>query len=227
MVIQDWTSIIVSSLQTLWTGFVMTLGNIIGALIILIIGLIIASGLAKLVQKVIEFVKLDKGLSSLGLKEYFDRAGISLNSAKFLGRLTYWFFAIVFVLAATEVLGFYALSNFLREVLLYIPNVIVAVLIMLSAFVLGKFLKGLVIASVKGSKLHGGQFLGSLTWWSVVIFGFLATLSQLGIAVVIIQSLVTGFVAMLAIAGGIAFGLGGKDYAGSLIGKLRDKMDSH
>ena len=64
-----------------------------------------------------------------------------------------------------------------------------------------------------------------MTWWAIVLFGFLTALSQLGIAVSIINSLVTGFVAMLALAGGIAFGLGGKDYAGHLIGKLRDHTE--
>lgn len=227
MLIQDWTQVVVASLQNLWTGFFMTLGNIIGALVVLIVGLIVASGLATLVEKVITLIKLDKGLMSLGLKEYFDRAGLNLNSGKFFGRVVYWFLVVVFLLAATDILGFYSLSTFLKEVLIYIPNVIVAVLIMLAAFVFANFLKRLVQASVKSTKFHGAHFLGSVTWWSVVVFGFLAMLTQLGVAVAIIQSLVTGFVAMFAIAGGIAFGLGGKDYAGTLIGRMKDRMEQH
>lgn len=227
MVFQSWTSTVVTSLQGLWSGFVMTLGSIVGALVVLIVGLIVASGLGTLVEKVITMVKLDKALMSLGLKEYFDRAGITLNSAKFLGRLVYWFLVVVFLLAATDILGFYSLSAFLREVLVYIPNVIVAVLIMLAAFVLANVLKRLVHASVKSTKLHGAHFLGSVTWWAVVVFGFLAMLTQLGVAVAIIQSLVTGFVAMLAIGGGLAFGLGGKDYAATLISRMKDRMEQH
>jgi hypothetical protein len=67
--------------------------------------------------------------------------------------------------------------------------------------------------------------LGSLTWWAVVIFGFFAALSQLGVAVSIINSLVTGFVAMLAIAGGIAFGLGGKGVAQEILEKFREHLE--
>jgi len=153
------------------------------------------------------------------------RAGLRLNSGKFVGKLVYWFFVVVFLLAATDILRFYSLSNFLREVLLYVPNVFVAVLIMLSAVVIGNFLRHLVQASVKASRLHAAGFLGALTWWSVVVFGFFAALSQLGVAVGLINSLVTGFVAMLALAGGIAFGLGGKEYAAHLLGKLRDRVE--
>lgn len=225
MVIQDWTSLVVSSLQNVWTGFVGVLANIVGALVVLIIGLIVASGLAALVERLVGLMKLDKALMSIGLEEYFSRAGLKINSGKFLGKLVYWFLVIVFLLAATDILGFYSLSNFLRDTLLYVPNVIVAVLIMLAAVVIGNFLRHVVKASVKSARLHAANFLGALTWWSVIVFGFLAALSQLGIAVAIINSLVTGFVAMLAIAGGIAFGLGGKDYAASLLSKLKERVE--
>jgi hypothetical protein len=226
MVIQDWTAVVVSSLQDLWVSFVGVLGNVVGALVVLIIGLVVATGLAALVERIVTLVKLDKALVSLGLKEYFDRAGIQINSGKFLGKLVYWFLVVVFLLAATDILGFYSLSNFLREALLYIPNVIVAVLIMLATFVIGNFMRNLVRASVKGAKLHASNFLSSLTWWSVVVFGLLTALSQLGIAVSIINAVITGLVAMLALAGGIAFGIGGKEYASHLIEKFRGNIEN-
>lgn len=225
MIIQNWTALVVGSLQGLWLGFVGVIGNIIGALIVLIIGLIVAAGLGTLVERIVAFIRLDKALTSLGLQEYFNRAGVSLNSGRFFGRLVYWFFVVVFLLAASDILGFYSLSTFLKETLLYVPNIIVAILILLASFVVANFLRRLVRASVKGANLHSAKFLGTVTWWAIILFGFLTTLSQLGIAVSIINSLVTGFVAMLALAGGIAFGLGGKDYAGHLIGKLRDHTE--
>ncbi len=223
--IQDWTSVVVGSLQNLWFGVMGTIGSIIGALIVLLIGLVIAAGLGALIERVIQAVKLDKALANLGFQEYFNRAGIALNSAKFFGKIVYWFFVVVFLLAASDILGFYSLSTFLKETLLYIPNVVVAVLILLAAVVIANVLKRIVQASVTGAKLHAAKFLGSLTWWAVVVFGFFASLSQLGVAVAIINALVTGFVAMLAIAGGIAFGLGGKEYAGHLISKFRDHVE--
>lgn len=226
MVIQDWTSVVVNSLQQLWVSSIAVLGNIVGALIILIIGLIVATGLAALVERVVNVVKLDKALVSLGLKEYFERAGVQINSGKFFGKLVYWFLVVVFLLAATDILGFYSLSNFLRETLLYIPNVIVAVLIMLATLVIGNFLRNLVKASVKSAQLHSPNLAAAITWWAVVIFGFLTALSQLGVAVSIVQALVTGFVAMLALAGGIAFGLGGKEYAIHLISRFRDHVET-
>jgi len=225
MFIQDWTALVINSLQELWWGAIKVLGNILGALIVFLVGLIIASGLGSLVERVVGLLKLDKVLIGLGLKEYFDRAGLSINTGKFLGKIVYWFIVIVFLLAASDILGFYALSSFLKDVVSYIPNVAVAVLIMLAALVVANFLKHLVRASVKSAKLHAAHFLGALTWWAVVVFGFLAALSQLGVAVTIINALVTGFVAMIALAGGIAFGLGGKDYAAELVSKIKEHLE--
>jgi hypothetical protein len=137
---------------------------------------------------------------------------MQLKSARFLGRIFYWFIVTAFLLAVSDSLKLFALSSFLRDVLYYIPNVIVAALILLAAFVVGNFAKKLVTASVMGAKLHSAKFLGAVSWWAIVVFGF--------------QALITGFIAMLALAGGLAFGLGGRDYAAHLIGKLKETTES-
>ncbi len=214
------------SLQNVWMQVASFLPNLIGALIVLVIGLIVAAGLGTLVEKIFEALRLDAFLAKLGLRPFFERAGLQLRGSYFLGKLVYWFIVIAFLLAACSSLGLYALSSFLAAVLAYLPNVIAAVLIMLAAVVLANFVRRIVTASVLSAKLHAAHFLGTLTWWSVVIFGFLAALSQLQIAVTIIQSIVTGFIAMLALAGGLAFGLGGREYASHLLGRLRERTES-
>ncbi len=226
MVVQNWTDVVSSSFQNIWVGFINFIPVLIGALVVLIVGLIVGAGLGTLVEKIFESVRLDSFLMKLGLGTYFDRAGMKLRASKFLGRLVYWFVVVAFLLAASDILGLFALSGFLKDLLTYIPNIIAAVLIMLAAVVLGGFLKRIVTASVLSARLHAAHFLGTLTWWAVVVPGFLAALVQLNIAASVIESVITGFIAMLALAGGLAFGLGGRDYAGYLIGKLRDHTES-
>lgn len=226
MIVQSWTDVVMVSLQNLWIGFTSFMPNLIGALIVFVIGLIVAAGLGALVEKIFEAIKLDKFLEKLGLRPFFERAGLKLRGSFFLGRLIYWFVIIAFLLAVSDSLGLYALSGFFSAILNYLPNVIAAVLIMLAALVLGSFLRRIVTASVLSAKLHAAHFLGTLMWWAIVVFGFLAALTQLNIAAAIIQTLVTGFIAMLALAGGLAFGLGGKDYAAHLLEKLRERTES-
>lgn len=226
MVVQSWTDVVVGSLQNLWWGVVNYLPNLIGALVVLIIGLIVAAGLGALVEKILEAVRLDTFLEKIGLKPIFERAGMRIRAAYFFGKLVYWFIIIAFLVAITDSLQLYALSAFLSSVLNYLPNVIAAVLIMLAALILAHFLRKLVTASVMSAKLHSGPFLGTVTYWAIAVFGFLTALTQLNIAAQIIQTIITGFIAMLALAGGLAFGLGGKDYANHLLNRLKDRTEN-
>lgn len=225
MAIRSWTELVVEIFQDLWASLFSSLVLFVGALVIFLLGLLVASVIGRLVEKIVNLIKLDKVLENLGVKEYFERGGIELKTGKFFGGLTYWFLVVVALLAASDVLRFESLSIFLGQVLNFIPSIIAAVLIMLAALLIGGFLKKIVSASVKSARLHGGKFLSELTWWAVVIFGFLAALTQLGVAVSLINTIVTGLIAMIALAGGIAFGLGGKDYASHLIEKIRKGVE--
>lgn len=225
MVVQSWADILVGSFQTWWNVFVGFLPNFLGALIVFLIGLIIAAGLAALISKIIGAIKLDKLLEKFDVGRFCQRAGWNLNSAKFLGEVIRWFFILVFLLAATDILKLQAISGFLKDVLLYLPNIIIAIVIILAAIIVGDFLAGLVKGAVRGANLYASKLLSSLTRWVILIFGFLTALIQLGVGVAIINTVITGLIAMLAIAGGIAFGLGGKEYASHLIEEFRNRIE--
>lgn len=220
----DWVNVTGDSLRNLWAQVLGFLPALVGAIVIFLIGLIVASLLERIVERIIYYLKIDSVLKKAEIEPYFERANIRLNVGRFLGKLVYWFILIGFLLAASDVLKFTAFSDFLKEVLNFIPNVIIAVLIMLAAMVVANFLKQLVTASVASAKLHHAKGLGVLTWWIVVVFGFLTALPQVGVNTSIIQTLVMGLIAMLALAGGLAFGLGGKDHANRFLGRWADEM---
>src|SRR3990167_158573 len=145
MVLQGWADVVVTSLQNLWLDTLGFLPQLIGAVVVLIVGLIVASGLGALVEKIFVSVRLDSLLSKSGLEEYFHRANLKLRGAYFLGQLVRWFLIVVFLMAAADAIGLYGFSDFLRgEVLAYIPRVAGAVLIILAAVVLGNFLRRIV-----------------------------------------------------------------------------------
>ncbi len=226
MFVQTWADVIRFTLQNLWTGFVMFLPNFLGALVIFFVGLVIAAGLSKIVEKLVDALKLDRLLEQFGLGKILERADLRLDSGRFIGVLVQWFFIVVTLLAVSDILKLEAFSDFLSQVLLYVPNIIIAVLIMLAGVVMAAFLAKLVRASVLAARLHSAHFLGALTKWSVLVFAFLAALSQLGIAGALVNTLIMGFVAMLALAGGLAFGLGGRDVAAAWLEKLRSEVSN-
>jgi hypothetical protein len=222
---QEFANTTVVSLQALWATVLAFLPNLIGALLVLIIGLIVAAVLERLVERVIYYLKLDTLLRRAGVEPYFERAGIRLNLGHFVGKLIYWFIVIVFLLAASDILNFAAFSMFLRDILIpFLPNVLVAVLIVLASLVAANFLRRLVVASISGARMNHAKGLGTLTWWVVFVFGFMTALMQVGVAVGIINTLITGLIAMLALAGGLAFGLGGRDRAARFLDRMSSDM---
>ncbi len=222
---ESWNIILVNSFQVMWQGVAEFLPRLLLALIVFVLGWLVADILGKFVAQIVDLLKVDKVLSKTGIEEPLKRANIRLNSAAFIGGLIRWFFLIIFLLAAFEILGLTQLSIFLKDVVLpYLPHVIAAVFIMLIAAVLADALQKAVTASVKAANLTSAVFLGGMTKWAIWIFAILAVLYELGIAGALIQTLFTAFVAMIAIAGGLAFGLGGKDAAARFIEKLRQDI---
>lgn len=225
MVIETWLNVLRASIQNLWLTVANFLPSLIGALIVLVIGLIVAVVLEKVVERLVYYLKLDVLLKRVGVEALVAKANMRLNAGRFLGRVVYWFFILAFVLAASDILGFFTLSNFLRDVLNYVPNILVASLILLASLVFASFLRGLVRAAVMGAGMHGAKGVGAVAWWAVVIFGLLTALVQLGVAVSIINTLITGLIAMLALAGGLAFGLGGKEWATRMFQRIQDEFE--
>lgn len=222
MQVQTWSDVLFTSFQSIWGGVLVFLPRFLLALIVFIIGWIVAVTLGRLVSQIVAFFKVDKVLQKTGIEEPLARGGLRLNSGAFVGGLVRWFFLIVFLVASIDILELDQVNIFLREVvLLYLPNVIVAVLILLAAALFGDALQQFVSSSAKAAKLSSGHFLAGLAKWAIWLFAILAALYQLGIAGAFVQTLFTGFIAMVALAGGLAFGLGGKEAAAKMIEKLR------
>jgi len=224
MTFQSWTEVTLNSFQNIWSGFIGFLPSLLGALIVFLVGWAIAVGLQKLVTQILRAARLDATLEKLGTGKFFDKAGIKMDFSAWIGLFVKWFLVIVFLLAAADILQLAGVTAFLQSVLSYVPNVIVAVLIMIFAFWLASVLRKIVQAAVSSSNIKAAGFVGALTYWALIIFGFLAALIQLGIAYALLNTVIMGLIAMLALAGGLAFGLGGKDAAASFINKMRKEI---
>ena len=222
MLFETWSEVLVDSFNDLWRELVSFLPNILVSIVIFLVGWVVAAVIGKWVAQVVRALKLDNILQSLGVKELVNKAGYRLDSGSFVGGLVKIFVIIVFLVAALDVLKLHQINQFLREVVLdYIPNVIAAALILLFAAIIADAVHKLVVASSKAAGVRYANLLGSISRWAIWIFAILATFSQLNIGAVFAQTLFTGLVAMLALAGGLAFGLGGRDAAADYIARLK------
>ncbi len=220
-------SSIVDSIQALWYKVLGFLPNIIAAIIILILGWLIAIFLGKLVHKILVSIKADHAADRLGLDTLSRRSGRRLTISGLGQWLVKWFILIGVFVAAAEILGLDEVSNFLYNVVFpYFGNVIVAVAILLVGLIAANFLADIVRAALMSAEQKSANALASITRWAVIIMTVLTALAQLRVQTQFIQNLFTAIVAMVAIAGGIAFGLGGRDHAKKVLDAVEKDLNS-
>ena len=219
------SDIVRNSLMTLWGGVALFLPQFIAAIVVFLVGWLIAELLGKLAYHVVKILHVDNALSKVGFRQAWEKSGFRLNTPILFYELVKWFFVVVFLMAATNILGLIQVSEFLRTVVFYLPNVIVAAIILLIGILVAKFSEGLVRASVKAAGLMSGNFLGALTKWAVFVFSLLIALAQLKVADDIIKIVITGLIAASALAMGLSFGLGGVKHAEQMIGDLKKRIE--
>lgn len=224
----SWGEAIVDSFQLLWIRFASFFPQLVGAVVIFIIGLIIAYTVSGLVKKLIEYTRIDQHLHNLSGIRSLEKQGVHVRVAETIAWIIKWFILILTLIVVSDNLGLQQITSFLNDILRYIPQVAAAVVILAVGFVAGSFVQRVVIEGVTASRIptSSAGFLGAIAKWSIMIFAFIAALNQLGIAANLLQILFTGFVAMLSLAGGLAFGLGGRDQAAKLIERLSTDMRS-
>jgi len=222
--IQDWSTITLLALQNAWQGFLNFIPNLVGALIIFVIGWFIAVGIGKLIAEILVRLRFNKIFERTGWTEALAKAEVKVNPAEFVGAIAKWILIIVFLMIAVEILGFVQFAGLLRSIIGWLPNLIVAIAILVVAVILADILEKVVKASLTKMGIGYALFFGQLIKWAIYIFAALTILLQLGIAPSIINAIVIGFVGMIALAVGLAFGLGGKDAAAKLIEDLKKKI---
>lgn len=224
MFFQNWGEALASSLLSVWYGVINFVPKLLVALILFAIGWVLAALIEKLVETIFKSLKIDAALRSAGLEDVVKRAGHNLNSGLFVGSLVKWFVIVVFLMASFETLGLDQVTGFLGEVVNYLPQVIIAVLILMVAVVVANTMQRLVVASSRAAHIASAELLGRITKWTIWIFALLTALFNLGVAPGLIQTVVMAVFAGAALAIGLAFGLGGKEVAQKWIEKTTEHV---
>ncbi len=197
------------------------------SIIIFIAGWAAGTLIGRVIEKIFQTAKIDSALQQIGLERALKRGGFNLNSGAFVGGIIKWFIIILFLLAIFNVLGLPAVTAFLQAIVIqYLPQVIIAILILLVSVVVAEALQKVVVGAAAAANVRQARMLGRVTKWAIVIFAILAALVQLGIAASLVETLFMGVVVALALAFGLSFGLGGRDAAGRIVdGVLKDFSD--
>lgn len=222
--IQDWLTITTQGLQTSWESILLFLPKLMGAIVVFIIGWFIAIWIGKMVAAILEKIKFNELFSRTGWKSAFEKAEISISASDFIGAIIKWILVIISLMVAADILEWTTFSVLLNQIILWVPNLLVAIAILIVAIIIADILEKMVKASTQKMGVGMVNCLGSAIKWSIYVFAILASLSQIGVAKEIVNALVIGFVVTIALALGLSFGLGGKEMAARMLEDWKHKM---
>lgn len=225
MAYADWLSVIQPFLQQL----IAFIADLILAIIVFIIGYLIAVGIGKLITEILKSIKFNRLFEKEGWRRALQRANVEVNPSEFIGAIFKWVFVIVSLLLAVDILNLTSFAVFLTDVLAYLPNVIVAVLVVVVAIIISDITEKVVRATVERLKVGYGYVAASIVKWAIGIFTLFLVLDLLLPNSVFVKTLYTsiiyGIVGALALGIGLAIGLGGKETAAKVISDTHKKIE--
>ncbi len=201
----------IESLRAGLDTFFTFIPQLIGAILILIIGYIVAKILQTVVSRVLKAIGFDGWMERGGIKQLFDRARTRETPATVLGKLVFWFVFIIAITMAADALGIQQVSEVLAQLIAYIPSIIAAILILILAALLANFLSGIVRGAT------GSDILASIARYAIIIYAVFAALTELGIAVQLTAPTFLIILGAIALAAAIAFGFGAQSVAREIV----------
>jgi hypothetical protein len=217
--ITDWSGAMMTSLAAAMALFLSAIPKIIGFAVILIVGWFIASLIEKGVAALLRAVKFNDLAERSGFAGFVNKMNAGVDSAGMIGLVVKWFVRLIALVVAFDALGLPAVSDVLRQLLLWLPNVIVALVVMVIGGLAARALSNLVRGAASGAGITNAEFLAKLASVMVWAFSVVVAVNQIGIATTLVNTLFMAFVGALALGAGLAFGLGGKDTAAQIVSK--------
>jgi len=190
--------------------------KVIAFLLILIVGWIIASIVSKVITSVLHAVKFNDMAQRSGLAGFVKDMGVDTDSSGVLAGIVKWFIRLIFLVAAFDALGLPAVSAVLQQFLLWIPNLVVALVVLVIGGLLAKALASIVRGATAEAQLGNPDLMANIARIAVMAFAIIIAVNQIGIASTLVNTLFMGFVATFVLAFGLAFGLGGREVAAQI-----------
>ena len=214
--VENWGDAVMVSATEAMQNLLGFLPALIGAILILIIGWIIAGILAGLIEKGLKAVGFEKAAQSTGIAGFIENAGSGWTASKLVAEIVKWFIRLIAIQAAASILGLDQISQVINAILLWLPNLVVAIVIVVIGALIANFVAGIVRGSAAEMGFSTPNLLANITRYAIIGFAAVAAFNQLGIAPTVVNTLFIGLVATLVLAFGLAFGLGGQQTAAQI-----------
>ncbi len=222
---KEQVQIFIESSQQFLNEIAVSLPRILGALIILLIGWIIAKLLKKAIVKLLQLIKLNRLSEKAGIEKFLKEGGLKKTAVDLIGSLFYWIIMLTVILAVFNSLQLTSAQDLFNSIILFIPNIIVSLIILLFGLYAAKFISTVLSSSLKNMKDEAAEIIEKIAYYAILIFTVFLVLGQLKIAQEIITNAFILVFGAICLAFGLAFGLGGKDSASDFLKNIKTKKE--
>jgi hypothetical protein len=219
----EWDNLIAEPIRQMLTRIMAYLPVLLGALIILIVGWIVAKAIRRLVDWLLKVVRFDVMADKAGISEVIRKGDLKISAGEVVSKLVYWLIMIMVLVMTVDALGLPKTSDVLASLFAYIPRVIAALLVLVVAMFLASFVSGIVSTAAGNAKMPKPELIAGISRWAIIIFAATIALVELGIAPLLVTTTFNIILGGIVLALALAFGLGGKDAAARYLEELREK----
>jgi len=219
----EWNNLIVEPVRQMLTRIMDYLPVLLGALIILIVGWIVAKAIRRLVDWLLKTIRFDTLANKAGISEILRKGNLEVSAREVVSSIVYWLIIIMVLVMTVDALGMPKSSDILAGLFAYVPKVIAALLVLIVAMFLANFVSGIVRTAAGNANLPKPEILVGISRWAIIIFAVTISLEQLGIAPLLVTATFNIILGGIVLALALAFGLGGKDAAARYLEELRQK----
>jgi hypothetical protein len=219
----EWKNVIVDPVREMLTKIMAYIPILLGALVILIVGWIVAKAIRRIVDWLLKVVRFDTLADKAGISGILKKGDLKVSAGEVVSSIVYWLIIIMVLVMAVDALGLPKASDVLTSLFAYVPKVIAALLVLVVAMFLASFVSGIVRIAAGNAKLPKPELLAGISRWAIIIFAVTISLAQLGIAPLLVTATFNIILGGVCLALALAFGLGGKDAAARYLEELRKK----
>lgn len=220
----EWKAVFVEPVQMMLGKIAQFIPAFVGFLLIILVGWLIALVLKKFLVKILIFLKLDSLSGKVGFSKILEKAEIRFTLSEIIGVVFYWIVIFIALATAINALGLTSVSGIFDRMILFIPNVVVAIFVLVLGLFLSSFMDSVVVTACVNAGVTPAKILGKIVSVIVIVFSAMIALEQLNIATTIISAIITIIFASIGLAAAIAFGLGCKDMAAKWVNELVESL---
>jgi len=219
----EWENLIADPIRQMLSRIMAYLPTLLGALVILIVGWIVAKAIRRLVDWLLKVTRFDTLADKAGISAILKKGDLKISAREVVSNLVYWLVIIMVLVMVVSALGLPKASDVLTSLFAYVPKVIAALLVLVVAMFLASFVSGIVQTAAGNANMPRPELFAGVSRWAIIIFAVTIALGELGIATLLVTATFNIILAGICFALAIAFGLGGKDAAARYLDELKKR----